>query len=126
LEPPTAAYNCVAWSLGVTDEWWWFDPIDKAPFGNDNRVVEQAEMDAFYASHGFVVTPNMEEAEIMLYRNAEGLSHVARKMGLGCQCGAGHWIMFSSKDGSFDRLEHRRDQLNGGIHGNHYRYYKQQ
>ena len=25
--PATPAYNCIAWAAGVTDDWWWPDPM---------------------------------------------------------------------------------------------------
>ena len=32
--------------------------------------------------------------------------------------------MFESKEGTDFQTEHRKDALNGGMYGNHFRYYK--
>ena len=49
--------------------------------------------------------------------------HAARKKA-GCSCGAGKWIMFGSKLGPYEKIEHVWNQLNGVIYGQPVRYYK--
>jgi len=48
--------------------------------------------------------------------------HAARKSG--CNCGAGKWIMFQSKCGQAEKIEHVWDQLGGSFYGDLHRYYK--
>ncbi|MGI6494605.1 MAG: DUF7689 domain-containing protein [Kiritimatiellia bacterium] len=48
--------------------------------------------------------------------------HGAKKKG--CTCGAGKWIMFESKCGSWEKIEHVWDQLNGSSYGSAGRFYK--
>jgi len=48
--------------------------------------------------------------------------HGAKKKG--CQCGRGKWIMYESKCGDYERIEHVWDQLNDGEYGDPIRYYK--
>lgn len=39
-------------------------------------------------------------------------------------CGAGKWIIYESKCGDWERIEHIHDQLDGLIYGSRIRYYK--
>jgi len=48
--------------------------------------------------------------------------HAARNKG--CGCGAGKWIMYESKCGAVDRIEHVWNQLNGSIYGSPGRFYE--
>ena len=111
------AYNCIAWTVGRTDVlmWWQLDT-------NGNGVVEEGEFDDFYDSYDY--TPcALEEAQILLFRNAAGsVTHAAIKRTEACTCGAGRWKMVESKRGTGLKIEHRRDQLNGGLYGDHFRY----
>jgi hypothetical protein len=104
-------YNCFAWSVGIDSQILMAD-----------RDYSEAEFDAFYDSHNYIPC-GRDEAEILLYKDATNIKHAARKKD-GCTCGSGKWIMFESKLGPLTRIEHRRDQINGGTYGNHYRYYK--
>lgn len=118
----TPYYNCIAWSIGVTDRWVWWEVDD--PFGDKDGVVEVSDFDAFYAAHGYTVTQDVGQAEILLYVDATVPKHAARRRS--CACGGGQWIMFESKCGEGSRIEHRRDHLNGGVYGDHVRYYRHQ
>jgi hypothetical protein len=123
----TPAYNCIAWSIGNTSEWLW-DQVD-TDLGDNDGKIEVSDFDAFYDAKGYV-TCGIGEAEILLFKNAgnsgpnnpDGITHACRKRD--CTSGDGRWIMFESKRGQNVQIEHRRDQLNGGFYGDHFRYYK--
>ena len=70
---------------------------------------------------GYEVTQGVEDAEIILYLKNGQPTHAARRET--CDCGGGQWIVFSSKCGEWDLIEHRRDQLDGGFYGDQVRYY---
>ncbi|GBC99531.1 hypothetical protein HRbin17_02056 [bacterium HR17] len=124
----TPTYNCFAWSIGVTNQWidWEVDSV----WGDNDGTLESTDFDAFYQHFGYVRTTNIADADILLYRdpsqvstiNPEGITHAARRRL--CNCGLGRWIMFESKCGGWERIEHRRDQLSGGDYGTPFRYYK--
>jgi hypothetical protein len=131
----TWSFNCIAWSVEIKNQWIW-DEVDEF-YGDNDEIFETSDFDAFYYEYGYTVTSNVHEAEILLYKdptqakpyNPEGITHGARVTGSdvteGCDCGAGKWIMFESKCGGAERLEHRRYQLNSpGVYGTPYRYYK--
>jgi hypothetical protein len=82
--------------------------------GTDEEKAEQAE--AVYYSYG---TPwNYGAGDPV---PGPGY-HAARKMS--CSCGAGKWIMYKSKCGDWEVIEHVWDQLNGSTYGNTDRFYK--
>ncbi len=76
---PTRAYNCIAWSIGVTDRWMWPGP----------RV---ADFDALYAKSGFTRIGRLDygwkagEDKIVLYATLQpdgrvkACTHAARQM----------------------------------------------
>jgi hypothetical protein len=125
--PPSGVYNCIAWSVGETDVWYnklYHNPpgdvgIDKE-YGDDDGVFELSDMDAFYLDKkGW--TPSAQgptDAQAIYYSGF----HAARKRT--CACGGGRWLMFESKCGEADRIEHVWEQLNGGAYGDPVRLYK--
>lgn len=105
--------------------------------GNQNDILEYIDFDAFYDENDYEHTTNQEESEVMLYiatsavrpNNPEGYTHAARRHE--CNCGAGKWLMYESKCGDMDVIEHRKNQLNGdpddelkSRYGRPFRYYK--
>ncbi len=136
----TDTYNCIAWSVGINDRW--FDPviykggqyveecwedgvhyasIDKK-YGDKDNVYEISDLDAFYSDEaGYTPTGSgPSDAQAMYY---DGYHAAKRKE---CSCGAGKWIMFESKCGNAERIEHDYDQLDGSSvgYGSRSRYYK--
>lgn len=133
----TPAYNCIAYSAGKTNVF-----IDKLiyvngeyhstmlvdgvvhvsldkVYGNKNNVFEIADVDLFYLNEAGL-TPTAtgpEDATVMYY----DWYHAATKMG--CSCGNGKWIMYESKVGVGERIEHVHDQLDN-TYGGRVRYYK--
>jgi len=122
--PATLVYNCIAWSVGETTKWYNKSDIDGDPkYGNNDGVVQDSEMDAFYLDkRGWTpidpMPPDPRDAEAMYYDGFHG----AKKMG--CSCGASKWIMFESKCGPQERIEHVWNQLNGTTYGAPVRFYK--
>jgi len=103
-------YNCIAWSVGITDQWIW----------PGNAV---ADFDAFYASHGWTVsnTCNREYKmrKVALYANnsdPNDCTHGSRETH---DCG---WD--ESKLGSLERIMHIRNELEAGSYGNIIRCYE--
>ncbi|MFA4015675.1 MAG: hypothetical protein RUDDFDWM_000767, partial [Candidatus Fervidibacterota bacterium] len=125
----TKLYNCFAWSVGITDEWIWLE-VDRKWGNPRNGIIEVADFDAFYQAFGYEHTTNINEAEIILYRdpfkaeliNPAGITHAARRRR--CNCGCGRWMMFESKCGELEKIEHRHNQLDEGYYGVPFRYYK--
>jgi hypothetical protein len=125
-----STYNCIAWSVGETDKWYenvrnssQYPPnvvIIDEQWGNSDGTLSIAEIDAFYFDKGYVPTgTNAQDSEIMYYDGYHG----ARKK-TSCTCGAGKWIMYESKLGGRQRIEHVWDQVNSGSYGSPIRFYK--
>ena len=110
--PATGAYNCIAWSVSITDQWLW----------PGNTV---ADFDAFYASYGWSVSANgdreYKKRKVALYAHnsdPNDCSHGSRETH---DCG---WD--ESKLGSLERIMHIRSELEGGYYGDVIRYYEKQ
>jgi len=127
IEGPTQDYNCIAWSIGVSTRW--IGAVGPPEFGTEfidrdhgdpapNGTLEPADVDKFYADYGFTRVFTIGEADVIYYSGF----HAAKKKS--CACGAGKWVMFESKCGDLDLIEHVRDQINGGLYGNAVRFYK--
>lgn len=129
-------YNCIAWSVGETNNWYvrtelnrlhpYDTPIDSPPWGNGDNNLTTTELDAFYDDKGYVPSsiqpPSAPTGDvvIMYYLGSSGV-HAARKTS--CSCGSGRWIMYESKLGESERIEHVWNQLEAG-YGSPIRYYK--
>ncbi|MHB0913957.1 MAG: FlgD immunoglobulin-like domain containing protein, partial [Armatimonadota bacterium] len=125
----TQEYNCIASS--VDEDNWWYEPVSSIPgfrikgideeFGDNDGIYEISDMDAFYLSKkGWTPTASgPSDAEAMYYTGYHG----ARRST--CGCGAGKWIMYASKLGGTDKIEHIWDQVNNGSgYGTPTRFYK--
>ena len=103
-------YNCIAWSVGITDQWIW----------PGNTV---SDFDAFYASHGLTVSNicnrEYKKRKVALYAinsDPNDCTHGSRETH---DCG---WD--ESKLGSLERIMHIRSELEGGSYGNIIRCYE--
>jgi hypothetical protein len=128
LGPRTDNYNCIAYSVDETS--WWYNKVYTVPgtnikgidqeFGDNDGNFEIEDLDKFYLiKKGWKpIALGPEDAEAMYYSGY----HAARRRR--CTCGLGKWIMYQSKCGEEEAIEHVWDQLNGSDYGQPIRYYK--
>jgi len=91
----TPAYNCVAWTVGVTDRWIW----DEVDLDND-AVWEVSDFNAYFAQ--------LHKSAIIYGSGDNAVFHTARPLpNNGASSKAGEWI----------RMRHDRSQLEGGYYG---------
>jgi len=100
-------YNCLAWTLGITNAWVW-------PWGS--REATKDELDEFYAQHGFNPSTSGEIAG--LGPNPDKYGHVSIS-------GDGHGPRWESKAGSWLRIQHGLGEMEGGTYGDVHRFYTQ-
>jgi hypothetical protein len=111
--PATADYNCIAWAAGVTDEWWWPDPmgINAWPVSAHREESVAAFIEAFQTL-GYLPCPDdsLEPGfeKVALYALAGVPKHAAR------QLPGGRW---TSKLGPLEDIEHALDGLVGAWYG---------
>ena len=101
--PATDKYNCIAWSVGIKNEWIW-----------PGHTVQ--DFDSFYSLHGWTVSSNCnreyKKRKVALYAynsNPNSCSHGSRETH---DCG---WD--ESKLGKWERIMHIRTELEGGFYG---------
>ena len=113
--PRDRDYNCIAWAVGDTRNWWW-------PSANVGKeywpagVRRERTRDAFvtaFASVGYAICegewPEMGYEKIALFADADGRpTHAAR------QLPNGRW---SSKLGKMEDIEHDLHALEGTLYG---------
>jgi len=139
----TWQYNCVAWSVDENNFWYNPDFIDRM-YGNPpngNGIFDDSDMDDFYLSKkGWVpITSGSDEqkagqAQAMYYSYGVAWNYIINPNPPGpgfhaagrtdCNSGAGKWIMYESKCGEGERIEHVWNQLNGSFYNNPSRFYK--
>lgn len=118
-------YNCLAWAVGRTDVVFEDvvlvngESVDRVVedngrvrvnidrvYGNNNGFHGLDDVDAFFLREAdMVCTENLYEAEIIYYSGI----HAAKRRR--CSCGEGHWLMFESKCGVKEIIEHLPSQL---------------
>ncbi len=91
----TQAYNCISWTVGITNSWLW----PGASIGN---------FDTFYRQWGFARAGNGPVA-------AWGSS--TSSMTHGCVSGVGHGSRWESKCGESLRIQHGLTELDGSTYG---------
>jgi hypothetical protein len=95
-------YNCIAWTVGVTDRWLW-------PGGS------VGDFDAFYQGFGYT-------------RSGDGpvaaWGHSASNMTHGCVSGPGHGPRWESKCGGDLRIQHGLNELVGASYGRVLAFYR--
>ena len=108
--PSTGDYNCIAWSVGITDQWIW-----------PGNTVQ--DFDAFYEYHGWIPARNCrrgyKKRKVALYANnsdPNDCTHGSRETH---DCG---W--HESKCGRSNRIMHIRTEMEGGYYGDIIRCYK--
>lgn len=107
-------YNCIAWAVGITTEWWWpGDPgMTHWPEGIPRLLTLETFRDAF-ATLGYAVCPGDELEpgfeKIALFANEQGIpKHAAR------QRTSGRW---TSKLGRLEDIDHALRDLEGTLYG---------
>ena len=95
-------YNCISWTVGVTDRWLW-------PGGSIG------EFDAFYRGFGYT-------------RSGDGpiaaWGHSTSNMTHGCVSGPGHGPRWESKCGGDLRIQHGLNELVGASYGRVVAFYR--
>ena len=118
-------YNCIAWSVDE-DNFYYTQAYIAHWYGDLDGTFEPEDMDDFYSrKKEWVKIETGTDAEKAAQAEAIYFSgyHAARRKH-GCNCGAGRWIMYDSKMGQFERIEHVWDQLNAGEYGTPTKFYK--
>jgi len=108
------AYNCIAWSVGVTDQAFW--PGD-----------EVSAFDTFYASYGWVPSANghreFGKRKIALWAAIDNNGHIVYCTHASRETRDCEW--HESKCGYFmGRIMHDRYQMQGGYYGQMVRFYE--
>ncbi len=71
-------FNCIAWSIGVTDRWVW-DEVDL----NSDGTANLGEFLRFYAKHGYKPVYNEMNADVALFALKQGagykVTHAAKR-----------------------------------------------
>jgi hypothetical protein len=91
----SSAYNCIAWTVGITNRWIW-------PGG------ALAHFDTFYRGYGFARSSNGPIA---------AWGHSTSAMTHGSVSGPGHGPRWESKCGQDLRIQHGLNELVGGLYG---------
>jgi hypothetical protein len=135
----TNVYNCFAWSVDEQNHWYSPAEMDQV-YGNANNLLDDEDLDRFYELKmsweriaGGTDEDKASQAEATYYsygapwdyvnhpENPPGAGgHAARnatKLVPPCTCGAGQWVMYSSKLGQAVRIEHVWNQLNESSYG---------
>jgi hypothetical protein len=98
----TAVYNCISWTVGVTDRWLW--PGDSI-----------AAFDTFYKGYGFARTA---DGPIAAWgQSTSNMTH-------GSISGSGHGLRWESKCGKDLRIQHGLDELEGASYGRVVAFYR--
>src|SRR5580658_10362523 len=97
----TNAYNCISWTIGVTNRWLWPGP-----------TIQQ--FDTFYRQLGFVKVGNGPIAA--WGQSTSNMTH-------GSISGPGHGPRWESKCGHDLRIQHGLGELAGSIYGRVLAYY---
>jgi hypothetical protein len=98
---PTTDYNCISWTVGVTNYWHW-------------PGSTLANFDSFYAQFGL---QRKTKGHVAAWGLSEsGMTH-------GCISGPTHGPCWESKCGSLARIQHCLNELNGPSYGHVIAYY---
>jgi hypothetical protein len=111
--PATFTYNCIAWAAGVTDDWWWPDPMGVSSWPASARREETVSaFEEAFQTMGYVSATNdtleLGFEKVALYALAGTPKHAAR------QLPNGRW---TSKLGELEDVEHTLEGLNGTWYG---------
>lgn len=98
---PTTDYNCISWTVGVTNVWHW-------------PGSTLANFDSFYAQFNLI---RKTKGHVAAWGNSNN------SMTHGCISGPTHGPCWESKCGSLARIQHCLNELNGPAYGHVIAYY---
>lgn len=111
--PRSAVYNCIAWAIGDSTQWWWPDELELAYW--PEHVPREETLEAFHALMlmlGFEPCENANlEAnfdKVALYTKGQQPTHAAGQLETG---------IWTSKLGPLEDIEHNLDDLVGDCYG---------
>jgi hypothetical protein len=117
--PASPMYNCIAWTLGITDRWWW--PRNPDMYW-PSACPDEETIPAFQAVFSFFGYKPCEDGQlesgyekIALYAKGNKPTHTAR------QLRNGRW---TSKCGQNVDIEHNLRELEGKTYGNVVMYFR--
>lgn len=103
--PPTPNYNCLAWAVGINDQWWWPTEDNFWPEG----VALNEDVETLIAAYGTLGYERAENGDhepgiekLALYAVGGRFTHAAR------QLPTGKW---TSKLGHADDIEHTTPEV---------------
>ncbi|HZU37138.1 MAG TPA: hypothetical protein VFA18_14550 [Gemmataceae bacterium] len=109
----TFVYNCIAWAAGVTDDWWWPDPMGVSTWpASATRAETITAFEEAFQSLGY--TPGADDRlepgfeKVALYALGGMPKHAARQLPNG---------LWTSKLGELEDIEHTLEALNGAWYG---------
>lgn len=107
--PQNDIYNCISWSVGVTNDWIWPGTL--------------SNFDALYNSYGYTRSgANESNAAIAVWANNGSLTHGSVRKNSSIP--NPHGFDWESKCGQLERIMHTRDALSGGSYGSIVYYYR--
>ncbi|SDE42314.1 DUF7689 domain-containing protein [Riemerella columbipharyngis] len=115
----TQCYNCVSWTLGITNEWLWPDGEFILP---SEKSTKPEFFDEFYKKLGYTKTTDIKDADIEAWGVDNGIdplymTHASVRY-------APDRSIWESKLGALQRLTHIADGLESDIYGKVRIYYK--
>lgn len=109
--PGTGLYNCISWTVGITDDWIFPSETDLSAW------------DAFYNSYGYTRSgANADNGAIAVWVNNGLFKHGSVRKNTTIL--KPHGFDWESKCGSLPRVMHLRDALSGSSYGNITYYYR--
>lgn len=100
-DEPTGVYNCISWTVGVTNYWHW-------------PGSQLSDFDSFYAQFNLI---RKTKGHVAAWGNSTtAMTH-------GCISGPTHGPCWESKCGSLARIQHCLNELNGPAYGHVIAYY---
>lgn len=111
--PQSEDYNCIAWAVDDTGQWWWPDSQCQSYWPAEvPRTLDVESFEKAYATLGFTKCngPDAEDGYIKIAVFAKGgkPQHAARLI---------HNDVWTSKLGPQEDIEHSLEALNGSIYG---------
>src|SRR5688500_4128684 len=111
--PANPTYNCIAWALGDSAQWWWPSPGDMGYW--PDQVPREETIAGFFAVFEFLgfepcdsSLPELGFEKIALYGRGSKPTHAARQLDSG---------LWTSKLGPLEDIEHELESLESEVYG---------